>query len=44
MLVMTGGLERTEEDFRKLLTASGFNLVRVVPTASPFSIVEAVPA
>jgi hypothetical protein len=30
MLVMTGGLEPTEEGFRKLLKASGFELVRVV--------------
>lgn len=44
MLVMTGGLERTEEEFRKLLKASGFELVRVVNTDSPISIVEAVPA
>ncbi len=44
MLVMTGGLERAEEEFRKLLEASGFRLVRVVNTDSPISIVEAAPA
>lgn len=44
MLVMTGGLERTEQEFRKLLEASGFRLVRVVNTESPISIVEASPA
>lgn len=44
MLVMTGGLERTEEEFRRLLTASGFRLVRVVNTDSPISIIEAAPA
>ena len=38
MLVMTGGLERTEDEFRKLLEASGFRLVRVVHTDSPVSI------
>jgi ubiquinone/menaquinone biosynthesis C-methylase UbiE len=43
MLVMTGGLERTEEEFRQLLDASGFRLRRVVPTQTPFSIVESVP-
>jgi hypothetical protein len=43
MLVMTGGLERTEEEFRRLLEASGFRLVRVISTDSPISIVEAVP-
>jgi O-methyltransferase domain len=44
MLVMTGGLERTEDEFRKLLEASGFRLVRVVNTDSPISIVEGTPA
>jgi ubiquinone/menaquinone biosynthesis C-methylase UbiE len=43
MLVMTGGLERTEEEFRQLLDASGFKLTRVVPTQTPFSIVESLP-
>lgn len=43
MMVMTGGLERTEEEFRRLLDASGFRLVRVIPTNSPISIIEAVP-
>ena len=44
MLVMTGGLERTEDEFRKLLDASGFRLARVINTESPISIVEAEPA
>ena len=44
MLVMTGGLERTEEEFRKLLETAGFRLARVINTDSPFSIVEAKPA
>jgi O-methyltransferase domain/Dimerisation domain len=44
MLVMTGGLERTEEEFRRLLEASGFRLVRVISTDSPISIIEAAPA
>jgi ubiquinone/menaquinone biosynthesis C-methylase UbiE len=44
MLVMTGGRERTEEEFRALLDASGFRLARVVATPSPVSIIEAVPA
>lgn len=43
MLVITGGLERTEAEYRTLLTASGFRLSRVVPTRSPSSIVEGVP-
>lgn len=41
MLVMTGGCERTEDEYRMLLKASGFNLTRIVPTESPMSIVEA---
>ena len=42
MLVMTGGRERTPEEFRKLYEASGFQLTRIVPTESPFSVVEGV--
>ena len=44
MLVSPGGIERTEEDFRKLLGEAGFKLTRVVQTTSPLSIVEAVRA
>jgi hypothetical protein len=44
MLVMTGGHERTEQEFRQLFATSGFNLNRVVRTESPFSIVEGMPA
>jgi hypothetical protein len=40
MLVMTGGRERTEEEFRKLYEDSGFRLTRIVPTESPFSVIE----
>ena len=42
MLVITGGRERTEEEFRRLYEASGFRLTRVVPTESPFSVIEGV--
>ena len=41
MLVMTGGRERTEDEYRTLLAAAGFNLTRIVPTPSPMSVVEA---
>jgi ubiquinone/menaquinone biosynthesis C-methylase UbiE len=44
MLVMTGGRERTEAEFRALLAAADFRLARVVPTPSPVSVIEAVPA
>jgi hypothetical protein len=42
MLVMTGGRERTEEEFRALYKAAGFRLTRVVATESPFSVIEGV--
>jgi len=44
MLVMTGGRERTEKEFADLFAASGFRLARVVPTESPFCIIEAAAA
>jgi SAM-dependent methyltransferase len=44
MLVMTGGLERTAKEYAALLEQAGFRVSRVVATASPFSLVEAVPA
>jgi hypothetical protein len=42
MMVMTGGRERTEAEFKSLLAASGFKLMRVIRTASPVSVIEAV--
>ena len=42
MLVMTGGRERTEAEFRELYERAGFRLTRVVPTESPFSVIEGV--
>jgi hypothetical protein len=42
MLVMTGGRERTGEEYRELLAKAGFELTRLIPTLSPMSIVEAV--
>ena len=44
MLIFPGGCERTEKQFRELLTAAGWRLNRVIPTAVPESIVEGVPA
>ncbi len=40
MLVMEGGKERTKEEYRRLLEASGFKLTRIVPTKSPYSVIE----
>jgi SAM-dependent methyltransferase len=42
MLVLVGGKERTEEEFRELYRRAGFRLTRVVPTRCPLSIVEGV--
>jgi hypothetical protein len=38
-----GGCERTETEYRALLTAAGFYLQEVVATASPLSIFVAKP-
>ena len=40
MLVMTGGRERTEHEYRTLLEASGFRLTRIIATESPMSVIE----
>jgi hypothetical protein len=42
MLLNLGSRERTTEEYRELLRAAGFRMTRVVPTASPLSVVEAV--
>ncbi|SDR63598.1 hydroxyneurosporene-O-methyltransferase [Rhizobiales bacterium GAS113] len=42
MLVLPGGQERTEAEYRRLLAKAGFQLTRVVPTDSAVSVVEAV--
>jgi O-methyltransferase domain len=44
MLLVLGRRERTEAQYRDLLWDSGFRMMRVVSTASPFSIVEATAA
>lgn len=43
MMIYLGGRERTEQEYRALLNGSGFELTRIVPTASPSSIVEGRP-
>ena len=35
MLLMTGGCERTEDEYRALYRASGFELTEAIPTTSP---------
>lgn len=44
MLVWPGGLERTVDEHRALLGSAGLAMQRVVPTASPVSVIEAQPA
>lgn len=43
MLLLSGGRERTEEEYRLLLAAAGFDLCRVVQTTTPQCIIEARP-
>jgi O-methyltransferase domain len=40
MLVSNTGKERTKDEYRKLLEASGFRLTKVIPTKSPYSVIE----
>lgn len=42
LLGTDGGKERTQKEFQFILEEAGFRLKRVIPTVSPFSIVEAV--
>jgi hypothetical protein len=44
MLVIPGGLERTEAEYRDLYARAGFRLARIVPTRSEVSVIEGVPA
>ena len=43
MLVITGGRERTREEFEKLLSENGFRMTALLPTKSFVSLVEAIP-
>jgi hypothetical protein len=43
MMVLPGGLERSEPEWRKLFAASGFQLDRIIPMPAPQSILEASP-
>ena len=43
MLVIVGGQERTETEYRRVLERSGFALARVIATKSPLSLIEARP-
>lgn len=40
MMLLPGGTERTEAEYKELFAKAGFQLTRVVPTASPVSLIE----
>jgi O-methyltransferase/methyltransferase family protein len=41
MLLMPGGRERTEAEFRALFAAAGLEMTRIVATGAPLSVIEA---
>lgn len=43
MMLWPGGMERTEQEYKDLFAASGFELVGITPTPSPVSVIEARP-
>jgi hypothetical protein len=42
-MLLLRGLERTEEQYRALYLAAGFELTKVVDTTEPFSVIEGRP-
>lgn len=44
MLMMPGGKERTEEEYRALFAGAGFQMTRIAETKSPLCVIEAVKA
>jgi hypothetical protein len=44
MLAMAGGRERTQTEYADLLAKAGLRLARVVRTASPLAVIEALKA
>ncbi|HLY59180.1 MAG TPA: methyltransferase [Terriglobia bacterium] len=43
MLVISGGRERSEAEYRSLFEVAGLRLTKIVPTISPVSVIEGVP-
>ena len=41
MMVLAGGRERSEQEYRGLFARAGFRLTRIVPTKGPQSVIEA---
>jgi O-methyltransferase domain len=44
MMTNHGGKERTEKEYRALLATAGFKVAHVIPTSTPWSVIEARPA
>jgi SAM-dependent methyltransferase len=42
MMLMPGGRERSEPEWKALYAAGGFRLTRILPTPAPHSIIEGV--
>jgi hypothetical protein len=43
VMLQLGGMERTESEFRDLLTSAGFTLRQVLPMNAPQSVLVAIP-
>ena len=43
MLVLPGGRERTEAEYREMYAKAGFKLERIVPTPTEVSVIEGRP-
>jgi SAM-dependent methyltransferase len=43
MMLFPNGIERTEKEYRDLLKTAGFRVLKIVPTASSVSVIEARP-
>jgi hypothetical protein len=41
MMIMVGGMERSESEFRTLFAKAGFEVMRIIPTSSPLMVIEA---
>ena len=39
MMILNRGRERTEAEYKMLFEASGFQMTRVIPTASPLDVI-----
>ncbi|MBV9388849.1 MAG: hypothetical protein JOZ78_20695 [Chroococcidiopsidaceae cyanobacterium CP_BM_ER_R8_30] len=42
MMLVTGGCERTEIEYRKIIEASGFEVIKVVPSKAGVSVIESI--